>query len=178
MEIYHYHPETGELIAIGQADESPMETGAFLIPSYATAVRPPEFSTNQVPVFDGLAWHLVADHRGQTYYLPDGSRHKITAIGVAPPPDTLASPPLPTIEQIRSQMKCEAWQLRRALTQIGLRSAVEAVVAAADQDTKDMWDYAVTYRRNHPIVAALAASLNKTDADIDALFDLASTFTE
>jgi hypothetical protein len=89
----------------------------------------------------------------------------------SPPP----TPPAPTIDQIRDAMQCQAWQLRRALTLLGLRTDVEASVAAADQDTSDMWNYATVYHRTHPMVAAIAAAIGKTDADIDALFDLAMT---
>jgi len=91
--------------------------------------------------------------------------------------DALRYPAL-SLSQRRESMRCSAWQLRRALTQEGLRAAVESAIAAADQDTKDMWEYATEYQRMHPIVLALATTLNKTGSEIDALFDLALTIVE
>lgn len=90
-----------------------------------------------------------------------------------PPP-----PEPPTLAQIRARTRCAAWQFRRALTQLGWRASVEAAVAAAGQDVMDMWEYAANFERLHPMIATLAAAVNKTDADIDAVFELALTYQE
>lgn len=66
-------------------------------------------------------------------------------------------------------------QFRQALTALGLRAAVEAAIAAADQDTKDWYEYATTFERNHSVLIAMATALGKTGADIDALFALGAT---
>lgn len=68
------------------------------------------------------------------------------------------------------------WQMRRALNQLGLRAAVEAAVASADQDTKDGWDYALEIRRDNPLIAGMGAALGMTEAQLDDLFRLAATF--
>jgi len=86
------------------------------------------------------------------------------------------SAPVP-LEGIRATMQCSAWQFRRALSMLNLRVTVEAAVALADQDTKDMWEYAVTIERMNPFVVAMGALLEKTDAEIDAVFELALTIT-
>lgn len=82
-----------------------------------------------------------------------------------------------TITDKRERMTCAAWQFKRALTAMGLRDAVETAIAAADYDTKDMWN-ATTFRRTNPRIIAMAASLGQSDDDLDALFDLALTFNE
>lgn len=74
--------------------------------------------------------------------------------------------PIPTVS---------AWQIRKGLNASGLRDAVEAAVAAADQDTQDAWQYAKEFERDHPLVKSLAAGLGKTDTEIDALFALSAT---
>jgi hypothetical protein len=85
--------------------------------------------------------------------------------------------PQKTIEQIRAEMRCKSWQFKRALTQMGLRSAVDAAVAASDQDTKDMWD-APNFERLHPFVVSMAIALGKSDEEVDAVFTLANSFVQ
>lgn len=66
-------------------------------------------------------------------------------------------------------------QIRLALNQMGLRSAVEAYVAAQGQDVQDSWAFTTAFSRTHPLLLGAAAALGKTDADIDALFTLAAS---
>jgi len=66
-------------------------------------------------------------------------------------------------------------QMRRALTELGLRTDVENAVETLDQDAKDAWQYATEIHRNNGIIAQVATALNKTTEDIDNLFRLAST---
>lgn len=58
MLIYHYSPQTGAIIGVGEADESPLEAGVFLIPAFATEVAPPPFSDNEIAVWNGLDWDI------------------------------------------------------------------------------------------------------------------------
>lgn len=69
------------------------------------------------------------------------------------------------------------WQMRRALNQLKLRDSVEAAVAAADQDTKDGWDYALEIRRDNPLINGMASGLGMTAAQLDELFLLAASFS-
>lgn len=85
--------------------------------------------------------------------------------------------PLPSLDDIRVNMLAPAWAIRRAMSQQGLRTIVEAAIAVADDDTKDMWEYAVNFKRLHPMVVSLGAALGKTELEIDALFDLANTLS-
>jgi len=61
------------------------------------------------------------------------------------------------------------------LTRIGLRAAVEAAVAAADQDTKDWYFESTSFERANPVMNAMAVALGKTSTDIDNLFRLMET---
>lgn len=79
-----------------------------------------------------------------------------------PPPPPPA--PVPTVTP---------WQIRKALNAAGLRTAVEAAVAAADQTTKDAWEFAQEFRRDNPLIAAVATTMGKTEQEIDDLFTLA-----
>jgi hypothetical protein len=61
-------------------------------------------------------------------------------------------------------------QVRLALTAAGLRDQVEAAVLAADQNTKDTWEFATEIVRTDPILIAMAKSIGITNAKLDKLF--------
>lgn len=82
----------------------------------------------------------------------------------------LPADPAPVIERTVTPR-----QIRLALTQAGMRDAVEAYVSGASRDVKDSWEYSTVFERNHPLLVAAGAALNKTEAEIDALFDLAAS---
>jgi len=65
-------------------------------------------------------------------------------------------------------------QFRRALTAAGLRATVEATIAAADQDTKDLWQFANTVERSNVPLNQMATALNVTSEQLDAIFIAAS----
>lgn len=61
MNVYHYHPTTGEYVGQSEADPSPLEPGVFLVPAYATSVAPPSTCTEGYFIaWDGNAWAEVA----------------------------------------------------------------------------------------------------------------------
>lgn len=61
-------------------------------------------------------------------------------------------------------------QARLALDAFGLLDKVDAAVAVADKKTQIVWAQATSIERHSPTVAAMAAALGLTDAQIDALF--------
>lgn len=67
------------------------------------------------------------------------------------------------------------WQVRKALNQLGLRDAVESYVSGSSQGAKDAWEFATQFERDHPFIVACGEALGKSDAEIDALFQLAVT---
>ena len=67
MEIYNYHPEYKHFTAVSIADESPLEPGVFLIPAYATDIKPPEVSESKIQVFKDNQWNIIEDRRGIYY---------------------------------------------------------------------------------------------------------------
>lgn len=78
-------------------------------------------------------------------------------------------------ESAQANPVVSAWKIRRALNLLSLRQLVEYAVASSDQDTKDAWEYATEFERNHPLVVGLGASLGKTSEELDAIFTLAAT---
>lgn len=71
---------------------------------------------------------------------------------------------------------CDPWQIRKALTAMGLRQAVEdAVAASTDQSLKDGWEFAPRFRSDDPFVLAMGATLGKSETEIYDLVALAQT---
>jgi hypothetical protein len=67
-------------------------------------------------------------------------------------------------------------QMRRALRATGLKNTVDAALAAASDEVREEWEYATEIMRNNTTLDQMAHALGKTDAEIDALFQLAATF--
>lgn len=66
------------------------------------------------------------------------------------------------------------FQALAALYQSGLLESVELAVSESDTLTQLAWKNAQEFRRDSPILKALAESLNLTGDDLDALFKTAS----
>ena len=70
-------------------------------------------------------------------------------------------------------------QARLALFQQGKLSLIQPLIDAMTDPQKTTtqisWDYATIVKRDDDLVKALSAQLGLTDADLDALFTLAST---
>ena len=85
----------------------------------------------------------------------------------------VADLPPPILDRVPNSVS--PLQIRKALRQIGIKSAVDAYVAMLDEEEQEAWEYCIEVYRNNPILIAGAAALNKTEADIDDLFRLAAT---
>lgn len=66
-------------------------------------------------------------------------------------------------------------QVRLALNQSGLRAQVNAYVATLSQDEQDKWEYATTIERTNATLVAGTAALGMSPAQVDQLFQTAST---
>lgn len=83
--------------------------------------------------------------------------------------------PEPADPEPKPIISVSPWQIRKALTAMSLRDQVETAVAASALEVRDAWQFATAFQRENPLVASLAASLGKTDEEIDALFALAAS---
>lgn len=66
-------------------------------------------------------------------------------------------------------------QIRMALSRAGLRTSVEAAVAAGSQDLKDWYEFSTSFQRNQPLVVQMGIDLGQSPAQLDALWQLAAT---
>ena len=67
MKIYNYHQDHKTYLGSSNADESPLEPGAFIIPAHATTAQPPKCDNNQIQIFNGSSWEIKENCCG-TYY--------------------------------------------------------------------------------------------------------------
>jgi hypothetical protein len=86
--------------------------------------------------------------------------------------ETFTPPPVPPAPVPAS---ASPLQIRKALRQMDLKAAIDTFIAAQDEETQEAWEYAVQIDRDNSLIAQAAAVLEKTEADIDALFRLAVT---
>lgn len=68
MEIWNYDSSTKELVGSSQARVDPMSPEQYLLPAFATTIRPPEKDEGCTIIFSGGQWIQVEDHRGETWW--------------------------------------------------------------------------------------------------------------
>lgn len=126
MEIFHYHPVTGEIVSNGVADSNPLKPEEPIVPGFATPTAPPARTERAIPVYRDAAgrapqnwpdgtWTLVPDYRAVPLYrTADGLRFiqgdEYTGLGDLPPFLTDEPPPSPAHKWVD-----EEWTLDEAL---------------------------------------------------------------
>ena len=80
-----------------------------------------------------------------------------------------------TTEPIPAPVSVTPRQMRLALLQSGLMAQVNAYVATLPEAVTIEWEYATAVERTSPLIAAAANGLGMTQAQVDALFTLASS---
>lgn len=79
-------------------------------------------------------------------------------------------PPIPEV------VSCSAWQIRKALNALGLRDAVESIVAASDNPVvKDGWEFASEFFNNDPFVLQMGQVIGKTNEEVTDIIKYART---
>ena len=114
MLVYSFHPQTGELVGQDVADPSPLEPGIWLVPAGATSATPPAPQAGKARVWNGSAWTLKPDHRGETWYGGADGRQPTTISALGDPAaDGLAPQPAPkTPEELKADLPVSYTHLR------------------------------------------------------------------
>jgi|GEM_PF-1091947 len=81
MEIYSYHPATGEFIGASLADKDPLDDEIWLVPAHAVTTAPPS-APGKAAVWAEGAWTLVDDHRGETWFMGHGCPFVVTTLEI------------------------------------------------------------------------------------------------
>lgn len=95
LTIYNYHPVTGEFLSIGEADKDQLVPDNWLIPAYATDIKPPKKQKGKALLFKDGKWLHVKDERGKKYWLEDGTECEIKLLGETFPSGALDKKPDP-----------------------------------------------------------------------------------
>jgi hypothetical protein len=215
MNIFNYRLVTGEFVGSSAADPDPMLDGEFLIPAFSTTVEPPDQQAGWARVWSGSAWEQVLDHRGETWWGPDGNPVVIEELGNPVDSGLWSSAPLPTPDfdpraqtpsgefslAVDAQTKrvtatpiirdltaeeiaalppipvpdaITMRQARLVLLSKGLLANVDTTIDGLTEPQRSVarieWEYALELKRAHPLVAAMQASMDLTDAQVDAMF--------
>ncbi|GLC97857.1 phage tail fiber assembly protein [Cupriavidus sp. TA19] len=148
MEIFNYHPITGEFLSAGAADDNPLEPEDPIVPGYATPTELPAAAAGRVRVYrrpDGSApqnwpegaWTLVPDYRGTPLFrTADGAAFELgeqySGLGDLPP--FLTDEPRPSPAHVWT---VDEWVLDEALETEQLAAAArrqrDAMLAEADR---------------------------------------------
>lgn len=137
MNIYNYHKEYKYYTGTTQADESPLESGVFLVPAYATTIEPPQCQQSEIQIFDNDQWSVIENNIGMFYRQEDGVNLYNPNPSISPSGYVREEPP----EQVvgyKLAYENNQWSLEpdlESMRQLKLGSAEEKWL----QDSKDGW---------------------------------------
>lgn len=143
MIVYAFAPTTGEYIGPDVAFESPLEPGHFLDPANTTRIAPPAAQEGKARVWNGSAWSLVPDHRGQVWYGGQDGRQPLRIVGLGDPTleGLTPAPAALTVEETRARLVALAGRKRRQAEEGG--TTVEGGRFETDRTTQQMLTSAV-----------------------------------
>ncbi|WP_159953048.1 hypothetical protein [Rhizobium sp. 18065] len=177
--IYTYDAVTGELLFATAADRDPLDGTRWLVPDCATMFSPPSVAVGSAAVFAAGAWTIVADHRGETWWTAEGLEVAVVdlgdpaAFGLLPtipdlPPVDVLPPPLP-----RLTFWLAAAEI--GVTKAAIRARIDAMPEGlAKNQAQAYLDDALLYRREDPLLIAMAAAEGITETELDSLWTWAA----
>ena len=112
MVFYTYDEKTKEYTGTQNAFIDPLETKkqgkkVYLVPANATDKKPLETKENQAVIFNSSEWEIVADYRGQIYYIGT-EQHEMKELGDLPEGATFEPvEPEKTLDELKSEKLAE-----------------------------------------------------------------------
>lgn len=163
MLVHNYHPITAEYLGPGEADESPLEPGVFLIPADATTIAPPPQQPGFVRRFINGAWGYSPIEEPDADPTPDPTPYV---------PETISDRQFFQVLAIRQLItKQEAL----AAVSVGtLPAAMEVMVTSLPEDdefaARMLLQGATQFNRSNPLTQAFGAGFGMTPEQIDELW--------
>lgn len=154
MKLVPQLDSNGVFIGATVADESPLEPGVFLIPGGAIDEVIPE-----IPGSHQARW------TGQWVIEPTPVLHQ----------DASENTPSPDASQM--PISVTRRQAFLALLSAGLLDQIESYMAleTTPRVVKITWETALDFKRDNPLLLAIAQELGLPDSQLDSLFELART---
>jgi hypothetical protein len=95
MQVHGFDGATGEYTGTSEAERDPLDRARYLMPHNSTTVAPALAPEGWAQVWNGAAWSLVADYRGETWYRESGEAVVVEALG--DPADAGLQPEAPPV---------------------------------------------------------------------------------
>lgn len=204
MKIY-YFDEKGLFLYEDEAELDPAEwqinhKKVYMIPEFATKIKPPKTKENQTALFNGKNWKVVADYREQ--YICDSQMNLIYVSDVGELPEGY----IPITAEQAAEIEADKFKYiiqdgklienpnyeadkkaaeRERIGKLSLtkrevflalfnaKGITPEQVRASITDTAALieFDYATEYFRGNPLIDAIGAQLGYTSDDLDYLFE-------
>ncbi|NUA26098.1 phage tail assembly chaperone [Cupriavidus basilensis] len=148
MEIFNYHPLTGEFLGNGVADENPLDVENPIVPGFATPTPPPARTARAIPVYRNAAghapqnwsegsWTLAPDYRAEPLFrTADGSPFALgleyTGLGDLPAFLTDEPRPSPAHKWVNEEWTLDA-ELETEQAAATVRARRDELLTAADK---------------------------------------------
>lgn len=141
MNIYHYNPKTGELIAADIAREDPLLPGQFRLPAFATIDPAPLFiatghaaayldDAGNVPAdYRNGAWREVIDQRGEYWRTDNGLPVTLDRLGVTPTDAGLTRKEPPAF----GKWTGKAWKVDQKAAMEAKKATIRAQISEIEQ---------------------------------------------
>jgi hypothetical protein len=177
--VYLYDATTGAYLSTYEAQESPLEPGVFIEPTYSTDGAPPATGANQVAIYSNGGWAITEDYRGKTIYnQTTGASQVLEVIGPIPAGFALTVPP-PTLAQAQAAQVVTLTQAYRLAIQQAVsytsKGGVTEIYQATTQSVSNLTQMLLAFSATQTVpvgfywVAADNTQVPFTYADMQAL---------
>ncbi|MFJ3046987.1 phage tail protein [Herbaspirillum chlorophenolicum] len=174
MKIFHYSPETGELIAADAAREDPLMQGEFRPPAFATPDTPPAFVSQgaalaylndqgQAPAdFRDGAWRELEDYRGTYWRIDNGQLEYLGKLGVTPAAAGLTAKAPPQF----GKWTGKAWKVDQKAAVAAANAAIEEKIAEIERTEQPAAQRAFALEGDASGLRAIQEKINALKAQI------------